>query len=69
VPDAARVVGLDEIKAEDWTLNISRYVLPPLQDDIPPLPEAIAAFKTALARCRQAEDRLAKVMAEGGWLQ
>ncbi|MQM30893.1 MAG: DNA methylase [Candidatus Accumulibacter phosphatis] len=69
VPDAARVVGLDEIKAEDWTLNISRYVLPPLQDDIPPLPEAIAAFKTALARCREAEDRLARVMTEGGWLQ
>ena len=69
VPDAARVVSLDEIKAEDWTLNISRYVLPPLQDDIPPLPEAIAAFKAALARCREAEDRLTRVMTEGGWLQ
>ena len=42
VQDAVRVVSLDEIKAEDWTLNISRYVLPPLQEDIPPLPEAIA---------------------------
>jgi len=62
-------VGLDEIKAEDWTLNISRYVLPPLTEDIPPLPEAIAAFKEALRRCREAEERLAKVMAEGGWLQ
>ena len=41
----------------------------PLQEDIPPLPEAIAAFKDALTRCRDAEDRLAKVMAEGGWLQ
>ena len=69
VQDAVRVVGLDEIKAEDWTLNISRYVLPPLQDDIPPLPEAIAALKDALTRCREAEDRLSKVMAEGGWLR
>jgi type I restriction enzyme M protein len=69
VQDAVRVVSLDEIKAEDWTLNISRYVLPPLQEDIPPLPEAIAAFKDALTRCREAEDRLAKVMTEGGWLQ
>jgi type I restriction enzyme M protein len=68
VQDAARVVTLDEIKAEDWTLNISRYVLPPLQEDIPPLPEAIAAFKDALTRCREAEDRLARVMAEGGWV-
>ena len=69
VQDAARVVSLDEIKAEDWTLNISRYVLPPLQDDIPPLPEAIAAFKEALTRCREAEERLAQVMTEGGWVK
>ncbi len=69
VQDAARVVSLDEIKAEDWTLNISRYILPPLQGDIPPLPDAIAAFKSALTRCREAEQRLAQVMAEGGWLQ
>jgi type I restriction enzyme M protein len=69
VQDAARVVTLDEIEAEDWTLNISRYVLPPLQEDIPPLPEAIAAFKEALSRCREAEERLAKVMAEGGWVK
>ncbi|BAO81301.1 type I restriction-modification system methyltransferase subunit [Serpentinimonas raichei] len=62
VQDAVRVVGLDEIKAEDWTLNISRYVLPPLQEDIPPLPDAIAAFKDALTRCREAEERLAQVM-------
>lgn len=68
VQDAVRVVSLDDIKAEDWTLNISRYVLPPLQEDIPPLPNAIADFKDALTRCREAEDRLAKVMNEGGWL-
>ena len=29
-PDRAKVVSLDEIEAEDWTLNISRYVLPPV---------------------------------------
>jgi type I restriction enzyme M protein len=68
VKDCAKVVSLDDIKSEDWTLNISRYVLPPLQEDIPPLPEAIAAFKDALMRCREAEDRLAKVMSQGGWL-
>ena len=69
VQDAARVVTLDEIKDEDWTLNISRYVLPPLQEDIPPLPDAIAAFKSALSRCREAEERLARVMTKGGWLK
>ena len=69
VQDAVRVVSIDEIKGEDWTLNISRYVLPPLQEDIPPLPDAIAAFKDALTHCREAEERLAQVMTEGGWLQ
>jgi type I restriction enzyme M protein len=69
VQDSARVVSLDEIKAEDWTLNISRYVLPPSQEEIPPLPEAVAAFKQALTRCREAEDRLAQVMVAGGWVK
>lgn len=69
VQDAARVVTLDEIKAEGWTLNISRYVLPSQQKDILHLPDAISAFKAALTRCREAEERLAKVMTEGGWLK
>ncbi len=45
VPDRARVVGLQEIEKEGWTLNISRYVVPPVGEDIPPLHEAVAAFK------------------------
>ncbi len=63
--DRARVVDLDEIEKEGWTLNISRYVLPPIGADIPPLPEAVAAFKDALAKCREAEDNLRRVMREG----
>jgi type I restriction enzyme M protein len=68
VEDRARVVDLAEIEKEGWTLNISRYVLSPIGADIPPLPEAVAAFKDALAKCREAEDHLRKVMVEGGWL-
>jgi len=68
VKDRARVVDLDEIKEEDWTLNISRYVLPPIGEDIPPLDEAIADFKTALNDAREAEERLRTLMTEGGWL-
>jgi type I restriction enzyme M protein len=68
VPDRARVVTLADIKAEDWTLNISRYVLPPLGEEIPPLPEAIAAFKQAIINARAAEDRLREVLQDGGWL-
>lgn len=69
VKDRTRVVSVEEIKEEDWTLNISRYVLPPIGEDIPPLPEAIAGFKAALARVREAEDELRRVMVEGGWLE
>ena len=47
VPNRARVVSLKDIENEDWTLNISRYVLPPIDEDIPPLDTAIADFKAA----------------------
>lgn len=69
VEDHARVVTLQEIKKEDWTLNISRYVLPPIGADIPPLDEAVADFKAALIACREAEDALRREMLEGGWLK
>ena len=68
VADRARVVTVEAIQAEEWTLNISRYVLPPIGEDIPPLPEAIADFKAALERVRTAGDELRRVMVEGGWL-
>jgi type I restriction enzyme M protein len=68
VENYAKVVSLDKIKAEDWTLNISRYVLPPIGEEIPPLREAVAAFKLALSECRAAEDHLRDVLTEGGWL-
>ena len=68
VEDRAKVVSLDEIKDEGWTLNISRYVLPPIGEDIPPLPDAIAAFKDAVTEARAAEDHLRTVLTEGGWL-
>ena len=37
--------------------------------DIPPLPEAVAAFKQALAEARAAEERLRSVLVEDGWLE
>jgi type I restriction enzyme M protein len=69
VEERARVASLTEIEKEDWTLNISRYVQPPAGEDIPPLPEAVAAFKKALAEARDAEDHLRTVLEEGGWLE
>lgn len=69
VQDRARVVDLSEIEKEGWMLNISRYVLPSGGADILPLPVAVAAFKEALAKCREADDELRRVMSEGGWLK
>ena len=66
--DQAKLVSTGEIEREDWTLNISRYVLPSVGEDVPPLPEALAAFKTALTEARSAEDRLRRVLVEDGWL-
>ena len=68
VEDRVKVITLDEIKDEDWTLNISRYVLPPIGEAIPSLPKAVAAFKQALSECRAAEDHLRAVLTAGGWL-
>lgn len=68
VKDRARVVSLDEIGEEGWTLNISRYVLPPIGKNIPPLDEAAAEFKAALVRCRDAEEALRRELTAGGWL-
>lgn len=68
VEDRVKVVTLEEIKEEAWTLNISRYVLPPIGEDVPALPEAVAAFKDALVEARAAEDHLRAVLIEGGWL-
>lgn len=68
VENRAKVVDIEAIQSEDWTLSISRYVLAPIGEEIPPLPEAVAAFKHALAKARAAEDTLREVLIEGGWL-
>jgi type I restriction enzyme M protein len=68
VANHVRAVGLSEIEKEGCTLNISRYVVPSVGEDIPPLPEAVAKFKQALSHCREAEDHLRRVIKEGEWL-
>jgi len=68
VENRARLVSLDEIKTEDWTLNISRYVLPPLSEYIPSLDVAIEDFKTTWQKAREAEEKLRSIMKETGFL-
>jgi type I restriction enzyme M protein len=69
VPDRARVVSLSDIENEDWTLNISRYVLPPIGEDIPPLDVAIEDFKAAWEKAQEAEDRLRDLLKAENWLE
>lgn len=68
VPDRAQVVTLSQIRQEGWTLNISRYVLPPSGEDIPPLKVAIEDFKAAWGRAQEAEAKLRTLLNEGGWI-
>ena len=69
VESRAHVAGLEEIADEDWTLNISRYVLPPLGEDIPPLEVALEDFKAAWQRAREAEDELRRILYNDTWLE
>jgi type I restriction enzyme M protein len=69
VQDRARVVALSQIQEEDWTLNISRYVLPPLGEDIPPLDVAIEDFKSAWKRAQEAENKLRELLKENYLLE
>ena len=68
VQDQTRVVTLRQIQEEDWTLNISRYVLPPIGEDIPPLDVAIDEFKAAWERAQDAESKLRILLKEEGLL-
>jgi len=42
--------------------------MPPVREDIPLFPEAVAAFKQAIGEARATKDRLRQVFVEGGWL-
>ena len=68
IEDRTKVVGVKEIEAEDWTLNISRYVQQRNRQELPPLTEALAGFKEALVACRVAEDNFRDLLVDGGWL-
>jgi len=69
IQDRARVVALSQIQEEDWTLNISRYVLPPIGENIPPLNVAIEDFKSAWERAQAAENKLRGLLKENDLLE
>ena len=58
VEGVARLVSLDEIKENDWNLNIPRYVEPVIEEETITVEEALANLKTSLEEAYAAEDRL-----------
>lgn len=69
VPTRVKVVNLDEIKTEGWILNITRYVPPPIGEDIPALADAISAFRDSLEACRSAEEQFRKLLTNSGRIE
>lgn len=66
VPGAARVVTLDDIAANDWNLNIARYVEPVAQTETITVAHALHNLKQALNDAYAAEDRLMELLAQEG---
>jgi type I restriction enzyme M protein len=65
-PGVAHVADRDELAAKDFDLNISRYVVPVNDEDLPTLEEATANLETSLGEAYAAEDRLLELLrAEG----
>lgn len=67
-PGRSRVLTLDEVKANDANLNISLYVHPAADDDVPTLDEALAELEAAHAESLAAEEKLRVNLAEWGLL-
>ena len=65
----SKVVDLAELEENDWTLNISRYVLSVLKEDSMTLDEAMINLKESLNDAWEAEERLKKLLGEAGLLE
>jgi len=64
----SRVATLDEIRSQDYNLNISLYVEPVIEEDTTTVAEALADLKNAAAECEAAENRLKQLLSESGVL-
>jgi type I restriction enzyme M protein len=61
-----RVVSLDEIRENDFNLNIPRYVEPVIEEETITVDEAIANLKTSLESAYAAEDSLKELLKKAG---
>ncbi len=66
VDGRARVVTLDEVRAQDGNLNLAGYIAPIDDEEIPTVAEATVALKAALDAAWEAEAKLEKLLVERG---
>jgi type I restriction enzyme M protein len=66
VPGAARIVSLDDIRANDFNLNIPRYVEPVVAEETMTVEQAITNLKSSLKAAYAAEDRLGELLKKAG---
>ena len=66
VEGVCRVVSLDEIRENDFNLNIPRYVEPVIEEETITVDEAIANLKESLDSAYAAEDRLMELLEREG---
>ena len=62
VPGVARVVALEEIAANDYNLNIPRYVEPPATGETLTVDEALARLREGASAAFAAEERLISLL-------
>jgi len=69
VAGVARVVTLEEVAANDYNLNIPRYVEPRVDQDILTVDEAMQRLLASAAAAFVAEDKLIAILKREGLLQ
>jgi len=68
VEGVCRVVTLEEIRENDFNLNIPRYVEPVIEEESITVEQAVSNLKESLAAAYSAEDRLKKLLTQEGLL-
>lgn len=66
IEGVCKVVSLDDIRENDYNLNIPRYVEPIVEEDTITVEEAIRKLRVSLKEAYDAEDRLAELLKNSG---
>ena len=66
VEGRARIVTLDDVRAQDGNLNLAGYITPIDDEEIPTVAEATTALKAALDAAWEAEAKLEELLVERG---